>query len=189
MELTCEALGIKPEEIQEKVVDRLVQRLLNDEYTDEYGNPDYADSEYMVKLKDLVKCRIDSKVGELAEKHILPNVENYIEELTLQKTNKWGEKCGESISFIEYLTKQAEKYLTETVDYHGKTKSEGGYGWSGKTTRITNMVDKHLHYSIETAMKNAIKDLNSSVAKGLNEAVRLSINKAVSKLNANENLV
>jgi len=182
MELTCESLGIKPEDIEEKIISRVVENLLGAPYMDEDGYEGVEDSKYMKNLKELVQARIDSKVSEIADKHILPNVDSYIETLTIQKTNQWGEAKGKSVTFIEYLIQQAEQYMVEPVNFKGKTKAEDSYSWSKNTTRIAYMIDSHLQYSISTAMKKAMETANESIVGGIKSAVGIQLSQIIGKL-------
>lgn len=116
--------------------------------------------------------RIDKAVERIAEKHILPNVDSYIEKLTIQATNQWGEKRGERTTFLEYLIQRANNYLTEMVSFEGKSKSEAsGYSWNGTQSRLTHLVHHHLHYSIDKAMKEAVGNVHSKIVPALQETV------------------
>jgi len=113
-------------------------------------------------------------------------IKDRIENLTLQETNKWGEKTGTPVTFIEYLVKRADAYLIEPVNYDGKSKEEvGGYSFSGAQSRITHMVHKHLHYSIETAMKNALSQVNAALSGGIQATVKTKIDEIVSSIKIN----
>lgn len=136
-----EALGISKKELQDRVVDRLCSEITDDLYT---------------KLQKQTQEYADKKVADLANKHVFPNINALIEDLTLQKTNQWGEKVGEKVTFIEYLIKQAEAYMNEPLDSQGKTREENPFQWQKKQTRIMYLINNHLHNSIESAMKNAI---------------------------------
>lgn len=178
MSIDLKSLGFTQEELQERVVDRIVESVM----TDRVYNPDddceyERHSQFREDLKKRIKTRIDEKVDELAQKFVLPNVSEYIENLTLQQTNQWGEKKGQSITFVEYLVQRAEAYMQEQVDWHGKSKAQdGGYSWSGKQTRIAYLVHEHLHHNIETAMKDALKIATGEIARGLHETCRLKLN-------------
>ena len=45
--------------------------------------------------------------------------------------------------------------MQEEVDYNGKPKGTDSFSWRPRSTRVAYMVDEHLHYSIERAMKDA----------------------------------
>ncbi len=177
-----ESLGFTKEELQQRVIDQLCGQVMSGKGFDEDGNEYSDDSEFARKLKVSVQNHINKTVEAIAEKHILPRITEFIENLTLQQTNKWGEKTGQKLTFIEYLTKQAEVYMNETVDFSGKTKAEDSYNWRGTQTRLTYLVHQHLHYSIETAMKDALKIANSTIATGIQETVRLKLNEIGQKL-------
>lgn len=179
-----EALGISRDDIIEKVIERCVDAIMNTKYYDaEDGEPYSARNDVEKRITELCKKRVDERVQEIAEAHILPNVSERIESICLQETTKWGEKVGKPLTFIEYLVHRADTYLTEPVSYDGKSKSEaGGYSWSGTQSRITYMIHHHLQYSISTAMKDAVSHVNAALSKGLQETVRLQINEIVSSL-------
>lgn len=174
--LDLEALGFTKEEIQNRVVDQAVKQLLMCSTYNEDGDEVEISSDFGRQLKKAVKQKVDETINRLAEKHILPDVGKYIENITLQQTNSWGEKTGKSMTFVEYLTNRAEHYLNEKVNYEGKSKEEvGGYSWSGTQTRITHLVHEHLHFTIAEAMKNAVKNVNSVIIPALAETCKLKL--------------
>ncbi len=179
-----EALGISRDDIISKVIDRCVENILStDYYEDDDGGKYRAKADVEKRITELCRKRVDEKVQQIADAHILPFVSERIEKLTLQKTNQWGEKAGAPVTFIEYLVARADTYLTEMVNYEGKSKDEvGSYSFSGTQSRITHMINKHLHYSIETAMKNAVQHVNTALSKGLQETVKAKIDEIVSSL-------
>lgn len=160
--LTLESLGLSRAEL----IERLIERLVSEMSGEEIGS----------KVRDLVQKRTDETVARLAEERVLPNVQEYVENLTLQETNRWGEKVGRSLTFVEYLAERAEAYLAEKVNFEGKTKGEAvGLGWRGEQTRITHMVHQHLHYRIESAMKDALKVVMDSLSEDLAETARMKL--------------
>jgi hypothetical protein len=184
MNVTLESLGISKDAIEQKLIEHLAQELLTEIQYDHDNDSEYrARSSLAKKLDALVKKHIDTTINALAEKHVIPNVSSYIENLTLQTTNQWGEKKGAPVTFIEYLTQRAEDYMQEKVSYDGKSKSEAGsYSWNGTQTRITHMVHQHLHHSIETAMKQALQIATSGIATGLQETVKTKLAEVSQKL-------
>ena len=176
MATDLEALGFTKEEIAERVIDRITASILTTGATDEDGYGYEVPSEFKRDLDKAVKARIDAEVTRIGDEHILPHIADLIDGVTLQQTNQWGEAKGEPVTFTEYLVERAEAYMTEPVDYNGKTKKESGnFSFSAKGTRVAYMIDKHLHYAIDTAMKKALADANATIAKGLNESVRTAI--------------
>lgn len=184
MSIDLKALGFTKEELQERVVARIAYSVMTDRVYDPESDDEYErHSQFRNDLQSRVKTRIDEKIDELAQKFVLPNVSEYIETLTLQETNQWGEKTGKPVTFIEYLTSRAEAYMQEKVNYEGKSKLENGpYSWSGTQTRITYLVNSHLHYSIEKAMKEALSIATNSIAKGINETVKIKLAEIASKM-------
>ena len=176
MDITIESLGFTKEELQERVIARICAQMLEGVGYDEDDNEFTTASQFQRQMRDRVREQIETTIKTIAEREVLPNVASYIENLTLQETNRWGEKVGEKVTFIEYLTSKAEAYMQEKVNFDGKTKGEsGGYSWSGTQTRITYLVNQHLHYSIENAMKEALKIANSAIATGIQETVKTKL--------------
>lgn len=182
MELTLEQLGLSQETLAEKLVDKMAHNLMTSLQYDPDGDEWYGDSAFAQKLNKLVKDRLDKIVTELADKHVLPKVNDIVENMVLTETNRWGEKTGKSVTFKEYLVQRAEAYMQEDVDYQGKPKGTDSFSWSKRSTRVAYMIHQHLHYEIEAAMKTALANVNSAVAKGLHEATKTAINDVTSKL-------
>lgn len=182
MELNLEALGFTKEDLQQRVVENIAAQLLGDTYSDDEDHSYIKASQLQRKLEELITERIDEVVKAQAEAHILPRVNEMIENITIQSTNQWGEQKGTPITFIEYLVKRAEEYMVEIVDRDGTGNGEGNYKWSGRQTRITYLIEKHLHYSIETAMKEAMKTATSAIAQGIHETARIKLNEIAASL-------
>lgn len=170
-------LGFTQEELQERVVERIVNQVMIDKVYDHESDSEYdRHSQFREELKKRVKTRIDEKIDELAQQFVLPNVSEYIETLTLQHTNQYGERKGEPVTFIEYLVARAKDYMQERVDHSGQDKATANsYGWNGKQTRITYLIEKHLQYSIETAMKDSLKIATGEIANGIAETAKIKL--------------
>lgn len=181
---TLKMLGLTTEELTNRVVGKCVEELLTGVSFDEEGDEWRSKSTLARKLDERIKQHIDAAVCTLAEKHVLPKVSEYIEGLTLQTTNQWGERRGQPVSFIEYMTQRADAYMREEVNFDGKSKAETGdnYGFKVSGTRVASLIHKHLHYSIETAMKQALANANSSIALGLEGAVKAALENATAAL-------
>jgi hypothetical protein len=181
--LTIESLGLSKDDIADRVVDRLVDTMLHGYSLDQDGEEVAENTKFKAEIQERVKKRIDQAIDEIAGKHVLPNVAQYLETFCLQATNQWGEKKGERVTFVEYLVQRAEAYMAEKVNYAGKSKSEdGGYSWSANTTRVAYMIDKHLQYSIETAVKTALSEANKQIAGGLVGAVKVQLENALANI-------
>lgn len=183
MTIDIQSLGFTQEELQQRVVDACVQRLFETTSMDEDGFEFASKSPLAKRLEAVVKDAIDAKVNEIAEKHILPLTSTFIESVTLQATNQWGEKTGQSMTFIEYLIRRAEAYLLEDVDFQGRSKSAAdSYSWKKAQTRLTHMIHEHLHYSIDTAMKTAIANANAVIVGGIQDTVKTKLGEIASAL-------
>lgn len=178
-----ESLGISKEDLTEKLLDRLVEEFSTEVSWDENGNDTHRASNLAKKMKAEITSHLDATVHRLAEEHVLPRVTEIVEGLVIQRTNSWGEKTGTPTTFIEYLISRADEYMREDVDLNGKAKNEsGGHSWSKSTTRITHLVNAHLKYSIETAMKQALATANKGIVGGLEAAVKHALADAYNKL-------
>lgn len=175
MSIDLNALGFTKEELQERVINLIASQVMEGSFRDEDGEEYTDNSEFSRRLNKKVAEKVDQEIQAIAERHVLPNVANFIETLCLQETNKWGEKTGNKMTFTEYLVSRAESYMTELVSFDGKSKGSDSYSWKGTQTRLTHLVNQHLHYSIENAMKDALRVANSQIAKGIEETVKLKL--------------
>lgn len=181
--LTIESLGLTQEELQERVVNKICNDLLSSELADDEDGVVSVSSPLAKKLQKAIKERIDQGIAKLAETHVLPNVDTYIENIILQETNRWGEATGAKLTLREYLVQRADAYLREDVNYEGKDKTQAnGYSWSKSQTRITHLVHQHLHYTIESAMKEAVGNVNKVIAPALAETCKIKLNEIVAGL-------
>lgn len=172
-EINLEALGITTEELRSRVVERCVEQLLRSECMDEDGEGVEVPSGLSRSLHEAVRERIDEAVEKIADREVRPSVERYIEGFTLQRTNEWGEKSGKEMTFTEYLVDRAERYMQEPVDMDGKAK--GGLLGQRDQTRLTYMIDRHLQFRIESAVKNLLNGANKQLAEALEETLRAKV--------------
>lgn len=161
-------IGLTQEELREQVVSRAADRLV-EAFVD--------DGEVRSSLTSMIRDALDEAVERIAAETVAPLVGGMIETVTLQQTNEWGEPRGKSVSFREYLVQRADAYLREPVDYEGKTQAEGrGYGsWKKAQERVAHMIDRHLHYHIERAMKEALTTANSAIVEGIEATVKAKL--------------
>jgi len=173
--IDLESLGFTEQQLFDRVVECVCDRILHTEESDEDGERYVSESRFIKELNAELTRRINTAVTEIANRHVQPTVEKYIEDLRLTETNKWGENAGSTMTFIEYLVKRAESYMTEMVDFNGKTRAENSYNWHGTQTRITHMIHKYLHYHIENFAKAALATANSAIVSGIQKAVELKL--------------
>lgn len=183
MAVDLELLGITKEELQERVINKICADLLTSYLYDDDDEKASRPNRFSEKLKKAVTDQIDRKVNALADKKLKPKISETIESLCLQETNKWGEATGKKLTFTEYLVKAAESYLTEEVNHDGKSKREDSWSsWKAYGTRISYLVHKYLHFSIETAMKEAVGNANKTIAEGLEKACKIKLDEIRQKL-------
>lgn len=182
MNITLESIGLSQDALAERVVEKLVEGLTTSLNYDEDGGEFRGASPFARKLNDMVKARVDVIVNDIGEKHILPRVTEMVENMVLQETNKWGEKVGQPVTFIEYMTQRADAWLREEVDFQGKVKGRDSFSWRKFGTRVQYMIDEHLQYTVHKAMENAVKDANQSIVGGLKQAVSIALDEVAAKL-------
>jgi len=183
--LTLKDLGFTKEQLQERLIEKMASDLFSGMGADEDGGEYTVKSSFRRKMDKRLVEIIDEKIDALAQKYLLPNVSDYLEDLCLEETNKWGESTGKKLTFVEYLVERANAYMREEVDYEGKTKSQCGSfssSWQATGTRVAHMIHKYLHYSIEQAMTGALADANNSIVGGLEDAVKIQLEEVRKKL-------
>ncbi len=161
------ALGLTETDVLNSLCARMFDYYVN--------NDESYKTEFERRMEMAVIQRVDEVLEAALTKHVLPKVDDMVDAICLQETNKWGEKRGSKLTFIEYLTQRVDAYIREEVDHNGKSKDQDVYGWSKKSTRIAFLIHEHLQYSIERAMKDALGEVNSSVRKGLEESVKMAL--------------
>lgn len=192
---TLESLGISPEKLGDLIVDQAVEVLLNASGFD----PDTMeetryDSRFKMEIELRIQKAVDEKIAALAAVHLIPRVEEMIEKADLRKTNRYGEPQSPSMTFKEYLAHRAESYMTEDVDYNGKSKSdlearnESTYNWKASGPRLTMLMRLHIRDAMEKAAKDALTDVNTAIAKNIQKAATDAIVSAAKSLKVNVSL-
>lgn len=181
-----ELTGLTKDELADRVVARMVRELLYGCGGDEaYGA---AETRFAGQLQKQIRRGIDRGVRAIAEKHVHPQIEQLLENLVLQECNRWGEKRGEPVTFIEYLTARAERYFGEKVSHDGESEDEhrkrrgSSYDWNASTTRAVYLIESHLQYSIRVAMKKALKDAGGLLAGGIKGGIETALDDIAKRL-------
>ena len=179
---TLEALGINSEELASRVVDQAVEALL---YSTGFNPDTEQEVTYESNFKRAIEAKIqgvvDQKIAQIAEAHIMPRVGEMIEKADMRKTNCYGEPQTPPMTFKEYLAYRAESYMTEDVDYHGKSKAdlesrnESTYNWRSNGPRLTVLMKLYIAESMEKAAKAAVTDVNTAIAKSIEKAAKEAI--------------
>jgi hypothetical protein len=178
-------IGLSTEELQAKVVQSIADQVIHARFVDEDGEEVLRSSDFKNEVDKLVSNRINLAVANIAARELLPRVDTYIEELTLQETNKWGEKTGRKITLIEYLVERANNYMKEEVNSDGKSKSEcsDSYSWrSSKQPRVLWMIHRFFDIHIEAAMKNSLAMVTSALGQSLESVVKDKLKEVQEKI-------
>lgn len=184
MSIDLKALGFTQEELQQRVIDQICEQLMSAETGDDEGHTWIGASQMQKALETHITAQINASVKALADEHVLPHVHSIIEGIVLQKTNQWGEKNGQPVTFVEYLVQRADTYMREDVNHDGQSKEEtnDSYNWRKHTTRMTHAINKHLQFEIKRAMGDALEKANESLNGALEGAARQAMIETAGKL-------
>lgn len=158
-------LGISQDELREQIVERASQKL-----TDYVIETEGDSLQNLQPAHNTIEKIVGEQVDTFIENELRPVVEKGVENVIFDFTNQYGEKKGQSLTFREYLVQRAEEYLTEKVNYDGKSKREDSMARPTQP-RITYMIDRMIHSRIEKAMKDAIEDFDRMLQQGLSATV------------------
>ena len=191
MEISLESLGLTVEQMQNRLVDAMIDRFLTSTVTDEDGEPVGIASQFRQAIQKAITTNVDAAVERLAAPVLENGINAYLDGYMIQSTNGYGEKKREPETITEYIVRRAQEYLTEGVDYNGKSKEEkrksGSISWGehrDQTTRVAYLIDKRLNDEIEKAMKTALSAANEAITGGLKSAVVFELAKLNRKLKA-----
>ena len=185
---TLESLGINTEDLGNRIVDQAVDVLLNstgfDPDTDEETR---YESRFKREIQSQIQKAVDEKIAALAAVHLIPRVGEMIESANLQKTNNYGEKKGDPLTFKEYIAQRAEVYMSEDVDYHGKSKAEANdsYNWRNCGPRLTVLMQMYIKDTLEKHAKEAVNDVNKVIARNIQKAAQDAIAAAAANIKVN----
>lgn len=182
---TLEALGISPETLGDRIVEQAVEVLLNTTgFNPETEEETSYESKFKREIEKRIQKAVDDKIAALAAVHLVPRVGELIEKTNMQKTNSYGEPKGESMTFIEYIASRAEVYMSEDVNYDGKSKVESGdsYNWKSSGPRMTVLMKSYIRQTLEDHAKKALTDVNAVIAKNIEKAALEAITSAAASL-------
>ena len=186
---TLKALGISPEELGQRIVDQAVETLLRSTgFNPETEEETRYESRFKREIEARIQKAVDEKIAALAAAHLIPRVGEMIDAANMRKTNAYGEAKGPSMTFKEYIAHRAETYMTEDVDYHGKSKAdleargESTYNWRNCGPRLTVLMQMYIRDTLEKHATAAVTDVNKVIAKNIEQAARSAINAAAASL-------
>lgn len=182
---SLEALGITAEDLTQRIVDQAVESLLSSNgYDPENDHEVTYESRFKKEIAKRLQEAVDKKISDLAAVHLVPRVGEMIEQANLQKTNQYGEKKGDPMTFIEYIASRASTYMSEDVDMNGKSKAESGdsYNWRVSGPRLTVLMRMYIRDTLEAHAKKAVTDVNTVIAKNITKAAQDAITAASTAL-------
>ncbi len=182
---TLEALGVSPEELGNRIVDQAVSTLL---YSSGFNPDTEEETSYESRFKREIEKRIqqavDQKIAALAEQHLIPRVGEMIEQADMRRTNNYGEPTSPPMTFKEYIASRAEAYMSEDVNFYGKSKAEEGdsYNWRKCGPRLMVLMQIYIRDTLEKHAKEAVTDVNKVIAKNIQKAATQAITAAAGDL-------
>jgi hypothetical protein len=183
--ISLESLGLSVEGMQERLVDAMIDRFLTSTVSDDNGDPVIIVSQFQTAVRTAITKRVDENVERLIAPALEAGIGDYLDGFRVQHTNTYGEPKREPETITEYIIRRAREYLTEGVDFQGKSKKEkraDDYNHKDVTTRVAFLIDKRLNDEIATAMKEALATANKAINDGLKSAVLFELNKLTAKM-------
>ena len=184
-----EALGISIEDLAERIVDQAVERLLTSTGFDPENDEEVSyESQFKREIEKRIQLAVDAKIGALADQHLVPRVGEMIEKTNMRRTNHYGEPKGEPMTFIEYIASRAEVYMSEDVDYNGKSKADlearnaSTYNLQPSGPRLTVLMRSYIRDTLEKHATAAITDVNKVIAQNIQKAAQDAIASAASAI-------
>jgi hypothetical protein len=167
------SLGFTKEELQERVVARIADDILTSSGFDDDGEPVAMASGFKKQVAALVTNRVDDAVATLCKQVVDENFADYLSRVQLQRTTHWGEKKGDPMSFVDFITHRAHEYLNEQVDREGKPKNDSYF--RPETTRAMWLTNAAVHKNIIDVMNQCLTGHNNTVGEAIAIAVKTAI--------------
>jgi hypothetical protein len=186
---TLKALGVSPEELQERIVEQCVECLLEaNGFNPETEEDEVYETKFKREIKTRIQQAVDAKIAAVAAEHLLPRIGEMIEKADMRKTNRYGEPQTPSMSFKEYIAHRAESYMTEDVNYHGESKADleaknsSAYDWRSSGPRLTVLMRNYIQTTLDEHAKAAVNDVNKVIAKNIENAAKAAITAAAAAI-------
>lgn len=182
---TLKALGISPEELGNRIVEQAVEALLSTSGFDPDSEQETRyESKFKREIEKRVQASVDAKIAALAAEHVLPRVGEMIEQADMRETNRYGEPKSPPMTFKEYIAHRAAVYMSEDVNYNGKSKAEEGDSYNFKVDgpRLTVLMRLYIRETLEKAAKAAVTDVNKVIADNIKKAAGDAIAAAAAAL-------
>lgn len=175
---TLEMIGLSQEELQNRVVEQIVRSFTGDYIGPSFGDDDvWNETQIGQKIRKQFNEIVDAQVEAICSEHLEKKIEDLILATVFQKTNQWGERQGEPMTFKEYLADYAENWLTEKLDRNGKPTS-----YEGGEARITQLIGQHIDYHLTRQLKIALKDWHKVFGEEVGKLVKAQVNKLADRV-------
>lgn len=185
MELTCEQLGITPDDIADRVATKIASTMLAKvvpDYDDETGAE--FDTDKPTAFAEMVRKRVARKVEQavesIADKRIGQNIAGRLEDMRFPQTNHYGEVKAEPLTLLEFIDRRVSTYLSENVDSEGRS---GGNSYGDKSrTRVVWMLEKYLAEQMKGHFQKALANANQQIVDGIAKTMKDKLAEVAAKL-------
>jgi Cft2 family RNA processing exonuclease len=172
---TLQELGFTKEDIETKLIEKIASDLMNEYVYETDTGASYPDNSRLARrFIEVIRKHVDAQMERLAQEFIVPRVAELIQEVAIRHTNAHGEDIRNPETFTEYLARMAENYLSQPVNYDGNPIEHNRYS-KNEQTRLIHLVNKHLHSSVESAMKNAVDIVKQQLGASLEQTVKIKL--------------
>lgn len=179
---TLTELGFTKEDIEQKLIEKIADDLMQEYVYETDTGASYPENSRLARrFLEVIKKHVDKQMERLAEEYVVPRVGELIQSVAINHTNAHGETTRPAETFVEYLSRMAKNYLSQPVDYEGKPIELSHYNRQ-EQTRLIHLVNKHLHYSVENAMKDAVEIVKKQLGASLEETVKMKLGQIASNL-------
>ncbi len=155
-------------DLESQIVNQAAEQIAADFHTNQ-------NEELRLRLEELV----ETTVTEHCDRVVAPIIENGVADFVISRTNEFGEEKGEDVTFTEYITSLADGYLNESVDYKGEVVKRDSYQRNKAQSRLTHLLNEHLHFRIESVMKDAIKIVVEQIAPAIATTCEIKVKVAI----------
>jgi len=157
--------------VEAAIVEKATEQIVEAFFNDRIGS-----------LQERVQASMETVVVKHCDDVVGPILEKGVQDFVIQRTNRFGETKGADITFTEYITSLAKEWLQRSVDYQGNPVERESYRNEKAQSRLTHLLNEHLHRRIGTAMKDAVATVVKSIAPAIATTCELKVKEATADI-------
>lgn len=172
-----ETLGVTKEQLLNLVVNNITNEVISES--------NITHEKIIDQLQIMAIQRVDESLLKICEDYVFPFVEDMVKQITIERTNSFGELKGEPMTLTEYMVEITSNYIFESIDSAGRPKSHREYRHDVKNaTRLEYIIDKYQATMIENSIKDALKDMGPILSTRLSQSVKESLEKLINSISS-----